>query len=205
MPQTYGFSVSMPVTDTLPRNRFVNHFHMEHSIGSLADTNLESMCADIIGVWQHHYRDNARELQCKAYDTDAKPNYPRANVIVNAGVPWVMSVPRELALVLSYAAHNRGNKRERGRMYLAPGIASVGLMDANLRPTQAQLDWALAFYGESNNSLPDLGGIDWKFGVWSKVAQKFTQTQQAWVNDDWDIQRRRGLRETTRVTSTREG
>jgi hypothetical protein len=90
-------------------------------------------------------------------------------------------------------------------MYLAPGIASVGLMDVALRPSQAQLDWALAFYTESNNSLPDLGGVDWKFGVWSKMAGKFTQTQQAWVNDDWDIQRRRGLRETTRVTATREG
>jgi hypothetical protein len=205
MPATYGFSVAMPVTDTLPRNRFVNHFNMQHVIGSLADTDLEGMCADIAALWQHHYRDASREIHVKAYDTDAKPNYPRADVLVNAGVPWTMGRPRELALVLSYAGNNRGNKRERGRMYLAPHIGSVGLQECDLRPSQAHLDWALSWYTESNNSLPDLGGVDWQFGILSRVAGKFTQAQQAWVNDDWDIQRRRGLRESNRVSAIREG
>lgn len=204
MPQTYAFQTSMPVTDTLPRNRVANTIHLQHSIGAIADTDLEGMASDIIGVYQARYQDSAHEIQCKAYDVDAKPNYPRANVVVNVGVPWSCGYPREIALVLSYAGDHRGNKSERGRMYLMPQLVSPPL-GFGLRPDAGALAWALRWYDEPNASLPDLGGVDWQFGVWSKKYARFTQTQQAWVNDDWDVMRSRGLRESTRVTSQREG
>lgn len=205
MAQTYKFQVSMPVTDTLPRNRMQNVIHLEHSIGALADTDLESMCADIVELWQVRYVDASREVSCKAYDVDAKPNYPRAEVVVNSGMAWNMQQPREICCCLSFASSQKGNRRQRGRIYLEPGIASTTLSCSSLRPSQAVLDWCLAWYTTPNESLPDLGGVDWKFGVWSRVAQDFTQSQQAWVNDDWDVQRRRGLRESTRVQAVREG
>ena len=65
--------------------------------------------------------------------------------------------------------------------------------------------WAIDWMDTPNASFPDLGGVDWKFGVWSPTYKTFTQMQQAWCNDDWDIQRRRGLRENTRQSVTREG
>jgi len=204
MPQTYKFQVSMPVNDTLPRNRISNTVHFQHVVGSLLDTDLENMCADLVALWQTRYGLGPGEVMCKAYDTDAKPNYPRASVVVNANVPWIQSTPREVALCLSFAGEHRGNKSERGRIYLDPG-AAVGLAQIGLRPDPQHLQWALAWYDLSNESLPDIGGVDWKFGIWSPTYQKFTQSQQAWVNDDWDTMRSRGLRETTRVTSTREG
>jgi hypothetical protein len=204
MPQTYAFQVSMPVTDTLPRNRFSNTIHLEHTIGSIADTDLGSMCDDIIELWQVKYANAANEVMCKAYDVDAVPNYPRATRVVNVGTPWQTSHPREIALVLSYSGTNAGNKNERGRIYLAPQLTSTG-GTLGLRPTQAVLDWALGWYTTGNASLPDLGGVDWKFGVWSRNLKDFTQTQKAWCNDDWDVVRSRGLRESTRVTATREG
>lgn len=204
MATTYKFQISWPVGDTLPRNRETNVVHLEHVTGGIGDDVLEDMCADIVAMYQARYGDAAKELHCKAYDTDAKPNYPRADVIVNTGVAWSQSTPREIALVLSFAGEHRGNKSERGRIYLNPAMVGGGAPMA-LRPNQAQLDWALAFYTTANQSFPDLGGIDWKFGIWSKTYQKFTQSQQAWVNDDWDVQRRRGLRENTRVQAQREG
>lgn len=204
MATTYGFQVSMPVTDTMPRNRIVNHFHMEHVTGGVLDADLESMCQDIVELYQVRYGFTNKEIQCKAYDVDAVPNYPRAEVIVNVGIPWPISTPREICLCLSYAAEHRGNKSERGRMYLQPQLATAGAV-IGVRPTAAQLTWALDWYTVSNASLPDLGGVDWKFGVYSPTYNKFTQSQQAWVNDDWDVQRRRGLRESTRQTATREG
>src|SRR3954471_6377841 len=194
MPQTYAFQISMPVTDTLPRNRISNTIHMQHVIGSLADTDLQSMTADIVAMYQARYGDATKEIMCKAYDTDAKPNYPRATSVVHAGVPWTSDSPREVALVLSFSGNNRGNKSERGRIYLMPGIGTAPSPGV-LRPTLAAMDWALAFYSTSNASFPDLGGIDWQFDVWSKPYQKFTPWTQAWVNDDWDTKRRRGLRE----------
>lgn len=204
MAQTYRFQVSMPVTDTLPRNRIVNSLHFQHTLGALLDTDLQSFAQSIAQLYQTRYGSTTKEVQVKAYDTDAVPNYPRSVVTVNAGQPWACTTPREIALVLSYAAQNRGNKSERGRAYLMPQIRPSGI-PPGLRPSAPEMTWALEWYSKPNESFPDLGGIDWQFGVWSPTYKHFTVSQQAWVNDDWDIQRRRGLRESTRVTSTREG
>jgi hypothetical protein len=204
VPTVYKFQVSMPVTDTLPRNRFVNAFHLQHVIGSLADTDLKAMCDDIVEMWQAHYGNLTHEVQCKAYDTDAVPNYPRATSVVNVGSAWPHSQPREVALCLSYSGVNSGNKSERGRMYLGPGLAaSVGSFAA--RPTAPQMQWAMDFYETANSSLPDLGGVDWQFGVWSPTYKKFTVTKKAWVNDEWDTIRARGLRESGRLAISRDG
>ena len=204
MATVYKFQVSLPLYDTLPRNRCTNVFHLEHVTGGLGDPDLETMCSDIAELYQTRYGRTDKEVMVKAYDTDAKPNYPRATVVVNGGFPWAINAPPEVALCLSYAADNRGNKSERGRIYLQPqiGLAPGSLL---LRPSDAQLDAALLWYTAPNASFPDLGGVDWKFGVYSPTYKKFTQSTQAWVNDDWDIQRRRGMRESKRVAITREG
>lgn len=202
----YKFSVALPVTDTLARNRVVNTFHLEHVTGGLNDDALEGMCQDIVAMWRDKYPGSVGEITAKAYDTDAKPNYPRATVTENVGNVWNAVTIREMALVLSFAGPNRGDKSGRGRIYLMPQL-SGGPQAAAVgpRPSDAVLDWALSFYTAPNSSLPDLGGVDWKFGIYSTTYKRFTQAQQAWVNDDWDIQRRRGLRESKRVEAQREG
>lgn len=204
MAQTYAFQVSLPVTDLLPRNRVVNRFHMEHVAGGLLDADLADICGDIAALWQARYGNATKEVDVRAYDVDAVPNYPRAQVVVNVGAFWPISHPREVALCLSYSGPNRGNRSERGRMYLIPAINPLQ-SDMFERPTAGQLTWALDWYKKANESFPDLGGVDWKFGVWSRTYQKFRQTTQAWVNDDWDIQRRRGLREAGRQSVQRDG
>ena len=204
MATVYAFQISMPVTDTLPRNRISNTVHLQHVTGGLDDAALEDICADIVAMYQTNYANPNAEIRCKCYDTDAKPNYPRAEVVVNNAVVWTQDTPREIALVLSFAGEHRGNKSERGRIYLNPAM-TPSLTPPKLRPDAVAMDWALQWYATPNSSFPDIGGIDWKFGVLSKRYGTFTQAQQAWVNDDWDVQRRRGLREVTRRTSTREG
>ena len=204
MGQTYKFQISMPVTDTLPRNRISNTVHFEHVTGGQSDGQLSTMCADIAAMYGKRYGNLTREVQVKAYDVDAVPNYPRADVVVNLGVPWPCATPPEVALCLSFAGVHRGNKRERGRIYLMPQISATATGGA-LRPTAGQMAWALAFYTTANESFPDIGGVDWKFGIRSKVGNSFTQAQQAWVNDDWDHVGKRTTRESTRQTATREG
>lgn len=206
MATTYKFQVSMPVSDISPRNRISNTFHMQHSIGALLDADLKSMTDDILTMWATRYGISTHEIDVRAYDTDAVPNYPRAQSIANAGSVWICPHPREVALCLSYAAGNRGNKSERGRIYLMPSIAAgaAGGVDFE-RPSTTALNWALDFYRVPNASFPDLGGVDWQFGVYSPTYKKFTATKQAWVNDEWDTQRRRGLRENTRVSVSRDG
>jgi len=206
MGQVYKFTVQMPVTDVLPRNRISNSFHMEHVSGGLLDADLQDMTDDIIAMYAARYGISSHEIVAKAYDVDATPNYPRATSVMNAGDVWICPHPREVALCLSYAGTNRGNKSERGRIYLMPSIAAgaAGGIDME-RPSTTALAWAMAFYTTANASFPDLGGVDWKFGVYSPTYKKFTQTKQAWCNDEWDTQRRRGLRETTRQSVNRDG
>jgi hypothetical protein len=194
----------MPITDTLARNRITNVLHFEHITGGISDGVLEDISGDILELYQTRYGRADREIMVKAYDTDAVPNYPRATVVASSGVAWTQSFPRELALCLSFAAHNRGNKSERGRIYLNPFIALTA-GSAGLRPTDAQLQWVLDFYTVPNASLPDIGGVDWKFGTYSPTYKKFTQSTQAWCNDDWDVMRSRGLRESKRLSVNRDG
>jgi hypothetical protein len=169
------------------------------------DTDLEQMCADLCAMYQARYNSTANEVNVRAYNVGAPPNVPRANVTVDGGVVWPIAAIREQALCLSFAGANRGDKRRRGRIYLEPGISTSGVLVTTLRPNQAAMDWALGFYTVPNASFPDIGGPDWKFGIWSEVGQHFTQSTQAWCNDDWDIQRRRGLRESTRTSVVRDG
>lgn len=200
----YKFQISLPVIDTAPRNRYTNVVHLQHVVGGVDDAGLEQMCADIVNMYQLRYTQQLSEITCKAYDTDAVPNYPRAQKTVNAGAVWPCTVNPETALCLSFAGHNRGNKSERGRIYLNPALRAGGTV-LGQRPTAADMTFAMKFYTEPNQSFPDLGGVDWKFGIYSPTYQKFTQSVQAWCNDEWDTQRRRGLRETTRQSVNRDG
>jgi hypothetical protein len=204
MAQVLKFVVSMPVSTALPRDRISNTFHMEHVAAWATPDDIEGLCSDIVAMYQARYHNATHEIQCKAYDIDNPPNFPRADVIVNAGSVWPNNHPRESCLCLSFAGDHRGNRRERGRLYLQPGIDSTLSTDME-RPNATVQQWALDFYSVSNESFPDLGGIDIKFGIYSALDAKFTQSKQAWVDDEWDTQRRRGLRGVNRLTSSREG
>lgn len=205
MATVYRFQISMPIQDTLPRNRMTNVVHLEHVVGGQSDEQLESMASDMVGLYGARYGDATKEIQCKVYDIGPPPNLPRAVVVVHAGVPWIPNVNPEQALCLSFAGETFADKRRRGRIYLMPCLAVPGLGVEGPRPDTTQMNWALKFFTEPNSSFPDLGGVDWKFGIWSKVGQHFTQAEQAFVNDEWDHIERRHFRETTRVTATREG
>jgi hypothetical protein len=200
----FRYTISQPVSTALPRDRITNTVHFQHVTGGIVQTDHEQMCSDLIAMYQAHYGNLTHEVQCKAYDVGPVPNYPLADVVVNAGSIWPNNHPREVAICLSFAGTHRGNKSERGRIYLMPGINTNLSIDAE-RPSTAVMDWALAFYTQSNQSFPDIGGPDWKFGIWSRTYNKFTQSQQAWCNDDWDHVSRRSLRESTRVSANREG
>lgn len=203
----YKFQVSMPVESTLPRDYFVNTFHMEWVGAPLLQLDLDTMANDVIDLWNKRYHSTTREVRCNIYDAGGPlPNPPLASKVKAAGSVWTVNQPHEIALCLSFAA-NRSNPHERGRMYLCPQLDknTTALPLAQSRPDNAHQQWALDFYRVSNESLPDLGGVDWKFGIWSKTQQQFHQAQTAWVDDEWDVVRSRGLKPTSRITATREG
>jgi hypothetical protein len=168
---------------------------------------------DVVTINPHYNGDNAQGLAdalkqnliaaanvpanmpftIKVYDAKApKPSYPLATASQGTGFT-VTTSPRELALCLSYyATWNRPSYR--GRMYI-PHFFLGGAL--GLRPTQTQMLNALAWRGILGSGLPAQT-------VWSLYSRKTGLTSgvsHAWVDDEWDIVRSRGLRGTTRETA----
>lgn len=130
----------------------------------------------------------------KAYDAaKAPPSYPVATASAGTGFK-TSTLCRELALCLSYyAAFNR--PRFRGRLYIPlPMIAGA----VNVKPTSTQITDTLAWGATLGKNLPT--GCSWV--VWSRVDKRAAVVTNTWVDDEWDVQRSRGLRAATRQTGT---
>src|SRR3954451_18772121 len=159
-------------------------------------TNPGNLATDLLNIANIRFG-AARQITVKMYDLEeAKPRYPKATKVANTSLAAEGSVMREVALCLSYYS-GQNVKRKRGRLYLplccyaAPG--SIGL-----RPTAQQIADTAAWASD----LKALGGVDVDWGVYSAAAHAFYGVTNWWVDDEWDIQRRRGMRSITRTTGT---
>lgn len=143
-------------------------------------------------------------IEVKVYDLEktrlpggppVPPNPPVARATANAPTSFLTaSYPREIALCLSfYSEFNI--KRQRGRLYIPLSwIQNAG--EPGNRPTATHRNAVKSFA----DRLQSLGGVDDDWSIWSnkdRVARKVTNW---FVDDEWDTQRRRGLRSTTRLT-----
>jgi hypothetical protein len=131
------------------------------------------------------------QTTAKVYDLEGtKPVLPMATVTRRPGTVLASSIPREVALCLSFSG-GQHQPRQRGRIYvpmqLVGGVSS-------LRPTTAMLATLRSF----GNALYGVGGANVDWIVWSRVNRSATSVSRHWIDDEWDIQRRRGLRPTTR-------
>lgn len=200
MAQTYKFQVGMYTETGLPRDVVVNTLHFQHQLGSLLPTDLDAMADSLIDLYRLKFSGASVKVNVKAYKAEAGPQPPLSDRTKGTSLATATG-PREIALCLSFAG-NKAKPRERGRIYLA---APLMYNSFGSRPSVAQQNWALGFYSTSNQSFPDLGGADWVFGVWSPTNQAFHKTTEAWVDDEWDTVRSRGLQPSSRVSSVRDG
>jgi hypothetical protein len=132
-------------------------------------------------------------MTIKAYDAKkAPPSYPIASA--SNGTGFLASIaPREVALCLSYySVHNRPT--ERGRLYIPFHFIGGSL---GVRPTPTQQNACLAWANILNTALA--GGSN--LCIWSRKLQQDFAAYKVWCDDEWDIQRSRGLRGQTRVTA----
>lgn len=173
------------------RDRIVNVLYFNDSgLGSDPDGLSSDLANVFLDGW---YTSGTREVGCRFYDmADDEPRSPVGETILNAGLSPSGSLPREVAICLSfYGEHNR--PRERGRIYLCAtlgGILSGGRPDGTARAKVMALAQDLA----------DLGGTDVDWNIWSPTSNERHAVQVAWCDDEWDTIRSRGLRSTTRDT-----
>lgn len=128
----------------------------------------------------------------KVYDLEGtKPVLPMATV--ERGIPLLYDPNqiRDTALCLSFKG-GQGQPRQRGRLYIPTAWLGTNL---GKRPSTSDMNQVLAL----GQKLFDVGGEDVQWIVWSRKARAATGISSAWVDDEWDTQRRRGFRPTTRV------
>jgi len=183
-----------------PENNLVNvpHFNVQ-SAGPLGDADWGELAGDLAEgckAWQSASA-VPHKIKVKVYDAEApKPNYPKAIYETQDPIRTLDQWPHELALCLSYyAVHNA--PRQRGRLYICPGLIStsqgLGAYATDV-VTQKVADLAKVF--------EDLGGVNVDWVVWSRIERKAKAVTDYWVDNGWDVQRRRGVPGTKRVQGT---
>jgi len=163
-----------------------------HDFYSVLDTYLQST----IDTSGHEVRWYNR--------ADAEPRTP-VNIWPFALTPNTsnLPMPREVAVCLSFAAapaSGASNARRRGRIYFGPlNTTATVSSGAYVRPNTAFMNELLDQYvilaATANN---DFGAAH---EVWSGVDSVGRHVTRAWVDNEWDTQRRRGVKATTRVSA----
>jgi|1186.fasta_scaffold111725_2 hypothetical protein len=201
MPQ-YRFQIVQRATGGVPRDDIVNSFYLDTETDPLTwGTDEGGLLRDAVDLWRAGtlpLSSRASWISGKAYNmSDATPRAPVAEV------SWLASEqsrdvpgPADVAVCLSYYA-GRNLPRRRGRMYLGPW-PKTHLFD---RPA-GQLVTGLTALAEG---LSGLGGPNVQWVQYSPTTGDFTNVTNYWIDDEWDTQRRRGLKPSARTVGTVSG
>jgi hypothetical protein len=198
---THKYVVSMGADSSLPRDYFVNTLYFHHlDSGGTLPTDLPALAGQVLDCYQAMITAAAtaqRELRCRVYDVGgAPPHPPLAEVVRNAGTFPATGFPREIALCLSFKNNGQPARRRRGRIYVPLPLFITGNAAIGNRPTSSQRDRLIALA----DAFAAAGGADVSWRVRSQVDQDDFQVDSAWVDDEWDTQRRRGQRASARTS-----
>lgn len=179
----YRVQISFPADSALPRDEMSIN---PHFFGDNAQGLADALKANLIAF----PKIATAPFKIKVYDAQkAPPNYPLATAEQTGAAP-ATGVPRELSLCLSYySTWNRPSYR--GRLYL-PFIFIGGAVGT--RPTLAQRDAGVAAATIFKTNLP----AQHNWVVYSKKLGQSNGVTNYWCDDEWDIQRSRGMKPTAR-------
>jgi hypothetical protein len=195
----YRMQCTFQLDSAFPRDAVMitPHFN-DHGVGT-DPTNLANDLATGLSGWLSPT--NSCEIKVKVYDAQGTvPVFPVASVTKNATIVRNTAFPRELAICLSYYSGNN-RPRTRGRLYIPPGLISTTPTEMGLRPSSTLRTKIAALVP----IFSGLGGVDVDWVVYSRFDDAARKVSNWWVDDEWDVQRRRGLRATARDTGTTSG
>lgn len=200
-----GNNVIVEITTQLlstdaPRDYCTNTLHYNTG-GSLTTATAQAL-ADAIktvwfansGTWTRYGTNGGKVI---VYDQAAAKPRPELAVSLYTPAGWATSVslPRQVSLCLSFFCQ-RNLKRLRGRIYLPVNPN----WNAGERPNNLTMTNALAV-GTQLKTVTTALVPRWDQTVRSEVLDDSNVVDNWWVNDVWDIQRRRAPKESTRVHS----
>lgn len=185
----FNIQVSMAADTVLPRDRIVNVWHFDRPTFPEAPDRL---CEDMAVIYDTKMAmgPGRHEYDVRLYE-ETQVGPPKGRHVLNPGIATASLWPREVALCLSFrGAQNIPSQR--GRIYLSPGHMTQA--SPAVRPTDALMTKVLGIA----DAVSGLGGLDVDWGVYSPTRQTFTRAEVAWVDDEFDTVRSRGMRATTR-------
>lgn len=182
----FKVAIAFPADSALPRDEMAITPHFS---GDNAQALANALKANLIAFPAVA----TKPFKIKVYDAQkAPPSYPIATAEQTGTAP-ATGVPRELSLCLSYySTWNR--KSYRGRLYLPYTLIGGA---AGTRPTTTQQNAVLAFRTVLTTGLP--ATHNWV--VYSRKLNQANGVSDVWCDDEWDVQRSRGLKGTARVTA----
>lgn len=204
MPTHIRAQCSWQVGSMLPRDQvqITPCFRHQNPLG-VGDTDWQNLCDDLangLNTWGSPVIGNSHQILVKLYEIGAaKPNRPRATKMLNVGNSSEAPSMREVACCLSFYGGPNA-PRNRGRLYIPNFIASAATQ-IGPRPS----DTVRTKIAELVPLFAGLGGLNVDWIVWSPTAAAATKVTNWYVDDEWDVQRRRGLRPTTRTSGTTGG
>lgn len=197
--------VTIPYVSQLPEDSVVNTFHF------ITDTPVVAADYDNInglltafyngftGKYSSKYQPENATLAC--YDlAEPEPRVPHGvntDMGLTASPAGTTDLPSEVAVCLSFAGAPEAGvppARRRGRVFLGPWTVGdaidgdTGLVVAALRTSIAN----------AAATLTNDDDVHW--AVYSPTDDVATQVTHGWVDNAFDIQRRRGLQPTLRTT-----
>jgi hypothetical protein len=189
----YRLQTELAADSALPRDRMVITPHV-NDVG--ATTDPDNLCQDLAEGLEA-FVSGTREIRVTAYDAQGTvPVYPVGTHVVNEGLAPPYSMPREVALCLSFYSE-RNIPRRRGRLYIPPGL--FGIASPGVRPTEANM---ASVSTNLVSLLTNLGGTDVDWCVFSRADDAAYSVTNWWVDNEWDTVRSRGLRADNRISGT---
>lgn len=195
--------VVLKTVDNIPENFVSNSWCFTLDSASTAGTMLtpilKAFYDSIVSYYSPVIAQNGHEIKYSALP-GVMPNYPFDTDIFNLGAaPAGGKLPDELAIVLSFQgikAAGAPQARRRGRLYLGP-LDTAAATDN--RPATACLTAIANAATTLKASVIALGGNS-RWSIWSVADQVGVLVDNGWVDNAFDVQRRRGVLPTSRTT-----
>lgn len=202
------FQVTIPRESNNPEDTIVNTWYFD-----VTGSFLDNLDLPLVGL-QNFYNNLAvyiasdittSDMRAKVYDmTQSEPRVPAYQGAVGSmnassgGAP----LPEELAMCLSFKGlftSGQPNARRRGRIYV--GALGNAVLPSSGEPRRPAAAFVTALAGAGQTLLnASTAATEWTWVVYSPTGNTHIDVIGGWVDNSWDIQRRRGLDPTTRTT-----
>lgn len=195
--------VVIPATSNVSEDACVNTFHF--FADDTSEGTVGSIQTALVAFYEalDAYKSNLMQwttARVKWYDLeDPEPRVPFENEVLGLSATGGSgSLPRELAVCVSFAADyvsGSSAARRRGRIYFGPLASAAAGSDGRIvgALVTAAVTAASGLY--TTSALAS----EWSWGVYSPTAGALYQVTNGWVDNEFDIQRRRGTRPTVRT------